>query len=870
MKPLSVLFCALAAMAFTLYNPNQTTTLKGWVTQQETGLAIPQATVTAFADEKQVATTTTNEQGQYSLNLPAGTYSLEFAKNTLEALRLLNVPIVEGKENGVTVQLDAAFAARQKVTKIWNYRQYNNPLMVNKPTPVVTEPLMSKAPSGFMSTKVIDAETSDAIIGAAVKVSKGATFYKAAVTDLNGEIKMAVEQGTYQIEVSYTGFESQKIEGINVIEGKTSSLIVQLQSSGSTLSEVVVLGSPKKTKDKARPEKADKTAAGKKITSEEIKSLPTRTTSDIIMTPASETIIDGGDVTIRGTRAVTTDYYIDGIRVTGAAPILKDTKEVEEKMSDDIDKGSERVITKKLETRKKEMEAPKAKAASPSPLTAPTTKSEMMKAEELNSFRGNMFETDALDADGAPRLDELGRITPAAPTPAPAAPTPAAGILTAGEWNDLDNWNNHWADMINDGEINDHQNTYQFFPRHRYSVLLHNDQGFPIIDVPVVLTDGQGQTIWEARTDNTGKAELWYALHEKQEKSPNFNLHTFVDGKKKPLGRAKPFSEGINQFRINRDCQAPKLLDIVWAVDATGSMGDEIEFLKTELLDVIGRVQRNNSSLTIRMGSVFYRDDSDDYLVKSNGLSPDIQSTVAYIKDQYADGGGDTPEAVHSALDEVVYRQKWSDEAVARICFLVLDASPHQTPEINASLQRSIREAARKGIRIVPVSASGIQKDTEFLMKFFGLATNGSYVFLTDDSGVGGKHLAPTTDEYKVEPFNDLLVRIITQYSSVSTCDGKSMVHFEREPSESNPQAAEMSVATYFPNPAKDILNLNLPMDAKKVTLYNAEGKSAFGLTNIAKGQYTIPVNQLPAGYYSLRIWAEGQVQSGKVLVVKD
>jgi hypothetical protein len=43
-----------------------------------------------------------------------------------------------------------------------------------------------------------------------------------------------------------------------------------------------------------------------------------------------------------------------------------------------------------------------------------------------------------------------------------------------------------------------------------------------------------------------------------------------------------------------------------------------------------------------------------------------------------------------------------------------------------------------------------------------------------------------------------------------------------------------------------------------------------FGLTNITKGQHTIPVNQLAAGYYSLRIWAEGQVQSGKVLVVKD
>lgn len=121
-------------------------------------------------------------------------------------------------------------------------------------------------------------------------------------------------------------------------------------------------------------------------------------------------------------------------------------------------------------------------------------------------------------------------------------------------------------------------------------------------------------------------------------------------------------------------------------------MSDEIDYLKTELYDVIGRVKSSNPNLTVRMGSVFYRNDTDDYLVKSSGLSPDISRTVDYIKEQYADGGGDTPEAVHSALEEAIYRQKWSDEAVARICFLVLDAvRTRYTPEINASLQRTIR-----------------------------------------------------------------------------------------------------------------------------------------------------------------------------------
>jgi hypothetical protein len=454
------------------------------------------------------------------------------------------------------------------------------------------------------------------------------------------------------------------------------------------------------------------------------------------------------------------------------------------------------------------------------------------------------------------------------PKPAPAQPAPKAGLLTAGEWNDLDNWAKHWTDLLTDGEIDAHQTMYGFYPRHRYSVLLQNKEGFPIVDASVTLTEGQGTPVWEARTDNTGKAELWYALNEKTDKAPKLNLTAWIDGKKHALGTAKPFAEGINQHQINRECRSSKLLDIVWAVDATGSMSDEIDYLKTELYDVIGRVKSSNPNLTVRMGSVFYRDDTDDYLVKSSGLSPDISRTVDYIKEQYADGGGDTPEAVHSALEEAIYRQKWSDEAVARICFLVLDASPHQTPEINASLQRTIREAARKGIRIVPVSASGIQKDTEFLMKFFGLATNGSYVFLTDHSGIGGKHIEATTDEYKVEALNNLLVRLITQYSNIETCDGKSLVLFERNPTDSTATTA-IPPATYYPNPAVDQVTLELPFDAPKVTLYNSEGVAVWSLANAPAGTHTIPVRQFPAGYYTLRLWKEDQVQSGKVLVVK-
>jgi hypothetical protein len=240
---------------------------------------------------------------------------------------------------------------------------------------------------------------------------------------------------------------------------------------------------------------------------------------------------------------------------------------------------------------------------------------------------------------------------------------------------------------------------------------------------------------------------------------------------------------------------------------------------------------------------------------------------VGFIQNQFAGGGGDYPEAVHSALEDAIFKQHWSENAVARICFLVLDASPHQSPEVIASLQKSIREAARLGIRIVPIAASGIQKDTEFLMKFFGLATNGSYVFLTDHSGVGGKHLEPTTDEYKVEPLNNLLVRLITEYSSIQTCEGKSEIRFENDPQQ---QPGPVMQAQYFPNPAVDQFTLELPFEVQSVTIYNSEGLAVRKIEKPVAGANVVLVHDLPAGFYTIRILNNGWMQSGKLMVVRS
>jgi hypothetical protein len=93
----------------------------------------------------------------------------------------------------------------------------------------------------------------------------------------------------------------------------------------------------------------------------------------------------------------------------------------------------------------------------------------------------------------------------------------------------------------------------------------------------------------------------------------------------------------------------------------------------------------------------------------------------------------------------------------------VLDAPPHGDSATLARVRAAIASAAQKGIRVIPVSASGIDKPTEFLLRFFAVATGGTYVFLTDDSGIGDPHLdpSPTIGPFQVEFLNQLLARVI-------------------------------------------------------------------------------------------------------------
>jgi len=336
-----------------------------------------------------------------------------------------------------------------------------------------------------------------------------------------------------------------------------------------------------------------------------------------------------------------------------------------------------------------------------------------------------------------------------------------AGVITAGEWNDLQEWT-FWNNLMKNDTLSVHRLRWGFNPANRYSFILKDVDSNPIHDAELILKDSNGQELWAARSDNFGKAELWSGLFNDTEKATSVTVS--YENQSFTFDDPTPIGQGTNEISLSIATTAANTIDVMLVVDATGSMIDELEYLKKELYDVLDRVQQGAAN-NLRTGSVFYRDLGDEYVSRTSPFNNNVNTTVEFVKNQSAGGGGDFPEAVHTALQKAVQEENWTPRARTRLLFLILDAPPHETPEVKEKLQALMRQAAKTGIKIIPITASGIDKSTEFLMRFFSITTNGTYVFITNHSGIGNSHLNPTIGEYEVEYLNNLMVRLITKYS---------------------------------------------------------------------------------------------------------
>ena len=416
-------------------------------------------------------------------------------------------------------------------------------------------------------------------------------------------------------------------------------------------------------------------------------------------------------------------------------------------------------------------------------------------------------------------------------------------LLTAGEVNDFSKWK-MWEDFAED-DFKTWSSTWEMTTLKRYAVQVMNKDNRAAVNKKVELVNRiSNQIIWSAITDNTGKAELW------ADGSTIGDENIFIRCEDQLIYNPSMFANGVNRIKLVEGCNVSNKVDIAFVVDATGSMGDEIEFLKMELEDLIRSTFNDYAHMELRVASVFYRDWLDEYLTRKIDFQSDLLKLLNFVKLQQAGGGGDEPEAVHTAMNTALDSLQWSADARTRLLFLILDAPPHEDKK--AEIAEQIRKAAAKGIRIIPIVCSGAGKSTEYLMRTMALATNGTYVFLTDDSGIGLKHTKPTTDAYKVELLNGLLQRLIKQMISVNNCN-------ETKPLEPFVVHSNIEKVKIYPNPTRGNLVIESKKTLKQVFITDFAGKILMNLSmNPKQNQWKADITQYPAGTYMVKYVTTG------------
>lgn len=164
---------------------------------------------------------------------------------------------------------------------------------------------MAQAGGGRLSGKVIDKQTKEALIGANIIV-EGTTY--GAATDVNGEFLISqVPAGTYTIQASYIGYQSQKISNVTINSGLTTSLDYELESTEFATGEVVIVAKKPLIEKSA-------TNAIRVVSSEDLNNLPTRSLASIVALQPGVVMLNGYTY-IRGSRADETGYTVEGADV---------------------------------------------------------------------------------------------------------------------------------------------------------------------------------------------------------------------------------------------------------------------------------------------------------------------------------------------------------------------------------------------------------------------------------------------------------------------------------------------------------------------------------------------------------------------------
>jgi hypothetical protein len=177
-----------------------------------------------------------------------------------------------------------------------------------------------------------------------------------------------------------------------------------------------------------------------------------------------------------------------------------------------------------------------------------------------------------------------------------------------------------------------------------------------------------------------------------------------------------------NNINLNKEVY------IVYLIDATGSMGKEINAAKEYVIKILNDLKEKYTDLNFHFGAVFYRDkiDSEGDKNESFPLTDDMEDLKKKISTIKVYGGGDLPEDWVEGYKIAINEMKWRKGI--KLIIHVVDASAHgiefskrdNYPEQGPLLHPLIKECVEKNINIIGFKISSVPEQSfEKIMEIY-------------------------------------------------------------------------------------------------------------------------------------------------------
>lgn len=201
-------------------------------------------------------------------------------------------------------------------------------------------------------------------------------------------------------------------------------------------------------------------------------------------------------------------------------------------------------------------------------------------------------------------------------------------------------------------------------------------------------------------------------------------------------GNSKENPEEVKKEKIvhNITTTDGKNMEIVFCLDATGSMSGLIGTAKEKIWDIVSELTQSNDVESLKLGMIFYRDKGEKFITKKIELTSDLDAVYSELLKVQAEGGGDSPESVNQALNEAITQIEWSKKSAYKTIFVVGDCPPHMDYQDDVKYTTSCKVAAEKGITINTIKLGMSCSDAIQHFKKMASCTNGQFLQLDQNA----------------------------------------------------------------------------------------------------------------------------------------